>query len=425
MMNNDPNQYNQNNESFAAPEKKEEPAAKKPNVVIANIQLLIVLLFIIGGIFLSTKLHVKEERPRENAPTKPLLVSTSKVTPQTQEVTFNRTGTVEVNGQINIVPQVSGRIVYVNPVFNDGGVFKKGDVLFKIEQADFVNQVNVARAQVEHARTNLSLQEADSNAAIEEWKSLNPNRPAPDLVAREPQLEQARASLTSAKAQLGNAQLDLKRTKVSYEFGGRVISTSIELGQFVQAGQSYGMAYPENALEVSVPVEDRLLKYIDTDKGDEQGNKVSIHADYRGEKIQLEGVIDRIGSTLDTTTRFVDVIIQPNDDQWNILVPGVFVDVELKANAIENVWAMPNGALQGQDQIWIVKGDNTLQSYRPTIITKNDTKTFAIGNGQEARVVLGLLKGASDGMSVNVTETPTKNAEEVMGTAPPESNEGL
>ena len=133
-MNNDPNQYNQNNESFAAPEKKEEPAAKKPNVVIANIQLLIVLLFIIGGIFLSTKLHVKEERPRENAPTKPLLVSTSKVTPQTQEVTFNRTGTVEVNGQINIVPQVSGRIVYVNPSLTMAAFLKKVMCFLKLNK---------------------------------------------------------------------------------------------------------------------------------------------------------------------------------------------------------------------------------------------------------------------------------------------------
>ena len=309
---------------------------------------------------------------------------------------------MDVNGQINIIPQISGRVTKVHPNFNNGGTFNKGDILFQIEQADFINAVNIAKAQVEQARTALTLQQAESNAAIEEWRSLNPNRKAPDLVAKKPQLQQANANLKSAQAQLADAQLGLNRTKFNYNFSGRIIDTSIELGQFLQAGQSYGRAYPLNSLEIKVPVEDKVLKFLDVDANNAQNNKVTIRTKYRGENIVIDGTIDRIGSTLDETTRFVDVIVKPNDNQPNALIPGVFVEVDLIGKAVDNVWVLPNEALQGQSDIWIVNDDNTLRQYTPQIITTGDKTSDAIGNGETVKVVMGLLKGVTDGMSVRV-----------------------
>ncbi|MEM6810845.1 MAG: efflux RND transporter periplasmic adaptor subunit [Pseudomonadota bacterium] len=394
----------------------------------ANIQLIIVLLFIFGGIFLSQTMRTEDTGFASNSKTEDLLVNTTLVLPQKRNVNFSRTGNVGVNGRIDIVSQISGRVVKVHPAFNNGGVFKKGDILFEIEDADYINQVNIAKAQVEEARTSLSVEQAESDAAIAEWKSLNPNRPAPDLVARKPQLDRAKAALNAAKAQLSDARLNLDRTKFQYNFDGRIIDTTIELGQFIQAGQNYGSAYPLGALEISVPVEDRILKFMNISTGENTGSAVKIRTQYRGEEVILDGVIDRIGSTLDSTTRFVDVIVQPVDDQWDILVPGVFVEVDLIGDAIENVWMLPNGAMQGQNKIWIVTKDKTLQEYRPQVITSTDQHTFVIGNGQNARVVIGLLKGVSEGMGVRLSSSEAQNqaeqreAERLLG-KPPQGND--
>ncbi len=373
----------------------------------ANIQLLIVLGFIIAGFVISQNLNVEEQKQKQNIQTKDLLVDTKTITPQTKEINFTRTGNVVVNGQINIVPQVSGRIVNVHPDFNNGGVFKKGDTLFQIERADYINAVNIAKAQVEQARTSLTLQQAESNIALEEWKSLNPNRDAPSLVARKPQMQQAQANLKAAQAQLADAQLALNRTKFSYSFSGRIIDTSIELGQFVQAGQSYGQAYPRDALEITVPVEDRILQYMDI----KDGNKVTINTKYRGKMVNLDGKIDRISSVLDQTTRFIDVIIKPAQENWDILLPGVFTEVTLIGQKTENIWVLPNEALQGTNDIWIVNSDQTLQRFSPEIITTNDTETDAIGNGQTVDVVLGLIKGVDDGTKVRTSSETTNDTQ--------------
>ena len=58
------------------------------------------------------------------------------------------------------------------------------------------------------------------------------------LARREPQLAEAQASLDSAKAQLADAELSLRRTAVVSPFDGRVRSESVDVGQFAGAGQS-------------------------------------------------------------------------------------------------------------------------------------------------------------------------------------------
>ncbi len=380
----------------------------------ANIQLLIVLGFIVAGFIISQNLNVEEEKQKQDIQTKDLLVETKTIIPQTKEINFTRTGNVVVNGQINIVPQVSGRIVNVHPDFNNGGVFEKGDILFQIERADFINAVNIAKAQVEQARTALTLQKAESAIALEEWNSLNPNRDAPSLVVRQPQMQQAQANLKAAQAQLADAQLALNRTKFNYNFSGRIIDTSIELGQFVQAGQSYGQAYPRDALEVVVPVEDRILQYMNI----EDGNKVTINTKYRGKDVNLEGQIDRIGGVLNQTTRFIDVIIKPAQENWDILLPGVFTEVTLIGQQTDNIWVLPNEALQGTKDIWIVNSDQTLKRFSPQIITTSEYETDAIGNGQTVNVVLGLIKGVDEGTKVRTANDESDNRNQMFDPPP-------
>jgi len=370
----------------------------------ANIQLAIVLGLIILGIFVSQLLSGTEDRQIEDKAKKDLLVEVIEIAPQTKNITFTKTGNIEVDGQINIVPQVSGRVVSISDNLNNGGVFDEDEKLFSIEQADFINQINIAKAQVEQARTTVAIQKAETTAAIAEWTSLNPNKPAPDLVARKPQLNQAEAGLLAARAQLEDARLNYNRSKFSYNFSGRIVDTSIELGQFLQVGQSYGTAYPVNALEVTVPITDKLLPYIQ----DSEGSMVKISTDYAGEELKLDGKIVRIGSTLNRSTRFIDVVIQPSEDNWERLIPGVFVDVEFFGKEINNVWEIPTKTIQGQNKIWIVQDDNTLKSMLVDLISTNDDTALTIGNGSTVKIVSGLLKGANDGMKVRIKESNQK-----------------
>src|SRR5690606_3237290 len=110
-----------------------------------------------------------------------------------------------------IVPEVSGRVVFVHAAFFEGGQFAAGEVLFKIDPRDFELEVARREAEVARAQTVLELAEAESSAALGEWKQIHGKRPAPDLVARKPQMAEAAATLKSARAQLEEAKLRLER----------------------------------------------------------------------------------------------------------------------------------------------------------------------------------------------------------------------
>ncbi|MAQ70564.1 MAG: hypothetical protein CL565_00050 [Alphaproteobacteria bacterium] len=374
----------------------------------ANIQLIFVLGFLIVAFILSQTIGTGEREEAQSTKTQPILVRTVDVTPSTQAIRFTRTGETEVNNEIRIVPQVSGRIVNVHPDFDDGGVFEADAELFKIEQDDYINQRDIARAEVERAQTQLALEQAEAQASREEWESLNPSEPIPSLVARAPQLDQAKANLRAARAQLEDAKLGLERTVFSLPYAGRVIETDIDVGQYVQAGQNYGLLYSRDAVQIRVPLEDRLLQYLNEDE-----TNATINTVYRGENVSLNGEIERIGGQLNENTRFVDVIITPTGQNWDKILPNVFAEVELTGQEIDSLWELPNSVMQGAQNVWIVKDDDTLELYSPQILSIGDEYTLAIGSGEKVTLVDGLLKGGGEGMKIRRVEDAENEVVEI------------
>lgn len=123
--------------------------------------------------------------------------------------------------EIDLTAQVSGRITYVNPNFVDGGFFEAGEVLVRLEDADYRLAVTRAEALVAQSRQALVREQAESELAREEWESLGDGE-ASALTLREPQMAEARAQLASAQATLDEARLNLSRTRITAPFEGRV-----------------------------------------------------------------------------------------------------------------------------------------------------------------------------------------------------------
>ncbi len=105
-----------------------------------------------------------------------------------------------------LVAQVSGQIVSVNENVRDGGFFEKGDVLGQIDPRDYEADVRISEATLADARQALAEAEARSNQALEDWERLGNTGDAPDLVLRVPQLEAARARVSSARVFTAESQ---------------------------------------------------------------------------------------------------------------------------------------------------------------------------------------------------------------------------
>lgn len=370
------------------------------------IQLALVIAFVAGSFLASAALETERAIPKESdTADRVLFVETETIEPGPYQISFKTTGLVDARARINVVPQVSGRIVAVNDQFFEGGEFEANEVLFEVEPLDFELELERLQSAVAQARTAYNIAEAETEAATREWKMLNPNKKVPWLVARRPQKDEAWAALKAAKAQLKNAELDLQRTKYSLPHAGRVISSNIEVGQFVTSGQSYGEVFNPDAIEVRSTLEDQQLQWLFAS----QNPAVEIIASQQGLSKSYDGFLKRGISSLDPQTRFAPVSFGVKDEAATLL-PGMFVDVKVQGPQLANITVVPASALQKEGVIWILDENNQLHAIEPDIAYA-DNDTVAVKNlGDTPNIVVSRVSGATDGMKARTVEETESEA---------------
>ena len=373
------------------------------------IQLIVVCIFIGLSVFASFLLQSTQEGPqRTETNARELYVETENISPAPYRISFETTGTVQARAEIGVVPEVPGRVVEVNPNFFEGGTFEAGEVLFKIEPKDFKLEIERLEAAVAQARTAFNIAEAESEASIEEWRSLNGDAKPPRLVAKKPQLDEAWANLKGAKAQLENAKLDLERSTFSLPFAGRVLSASLEEGQYVSAGQEYGRVFDLASLEVRASLEDKQLEWLMSSNNPD----IDITANYLGEQRKYDGVMKRAASALDPQTRFAAVNFGFVDKTPDLL-PGIFATINVTGQPMDNISQIPASALQKEGIVWVVDDNKTLRAVEPDVIFATQDHLAARNFGSNMTVVTSRVAGATEGMSVTLSDDNDMSDEEL------------
>lgn len=341
------------------------------------------------------------ELPRNLASPALLSVTVVELTIGAHPIEIRTTGRVMPRSTVSITPQVSGRIEWINNELYSGGYLLKNQVLFRIEAADYENQLALERAALARARTVLALENAEAEAAIAEWLALNSDEAPPSLVSREPQIAQAEAELAAARARLAQAQLNLSRTEYRLPFDGRVISSSLELGEYVLIGKSYGEIYNQLSLEIVLSLSQRQLAWI------RQPDDVEITIKFAGSSMTapqkaIAGKILRIGAALDDTTRFQEVIVKPIGN--GSLLPGMLTSLVLSGPPVPDIWKLPAAAIQPGGIVWMVDKGSTLRRLTPEIIARQPDGVLVrlATTARHIVVVSTVLSGAIDGSTVVV-----------------------
>ena len=323
-------------------------------------QLLFVVTVVGAAILLSVSLKPETSR---NFPTRspdPTVVSVVDPEPAEYEPWVRLNGVVEARTITDVIPQVGGRVVAVSPEFRPGGSFAKGDVLFRIDASDYELAVERTLAEIEAARSDLALLEAQAAAEKQVWDRQFADRQIPDLVAKVPQIAAAKARIHSGQAARAAAELSLSRTVVRAPFDGRVLDTQLDIGQVVGAGAAVGSIFSDDSLEISVPVSREELALL----GDAIGRRASIVRD--GMTVSaVDAEVVRQAAALDQRTRLGTLFL--STDQADALMLGEFVGVEIRGEAAPRVYRVPAAALTSRDQVWVVE-DGVLRERQVEVV---------------------------------------------------------
>ena len=373
--------------------------------LIGSLQVVLVLLLMAAAIYYS---RAPATPTSAGGMLSPLVVdaaplaSVTVITPiaGVHQVTVTANGSVGVTTYVDLIPQVSGRISQLAPSLAVGGRFRAGETLAVVEQDEFLLKLRQAAADVEVQRANLQLQQAKSDAAVQNYALINPNRNVPALVALGPQIAQAQAQLQAAKSREDIAKLELQRTRFTLPFDGMITRSSAQLGQLVSNGKAFGQAYATDSVELVAPIAQSDLAQL------APVENLRVQVFIAGN--QFEASIDRVGAELDPRSRFAKVYIplsqtmlKNTDGADDLLKPGMFADLVIEGPAHANSLLLPEAALQGSGAIWVVRGGR-LQDVQPTLLGRNADGIVVAGFDIGEGIVIGSIAGAQAGTPVSI-----------------------
>ena len=301
--------------SFAAIENNQtDTGITLRKVLVVLIPIFVLLVFIIVTTVI-VKLNTKPKERRRSVNTLAVLADYARI--DDVNLTVRTQGEARPQIEIDFVPQVGGKIVYVSPNFVEGGIFKKGEVLLRLEDADFQVAVTRAQANVAQAQQVLTREIAEGAIAQQDYAELGAGN-ASALALREPQRKQAEAALQAAQAELDGAELQLTRTIVKAPFAGRVRTKNSDLGQFVSPGFALGRIFSTDIIEVRLPLIDADLTKIDlpiafSATSRDTAPKVTLSAIVAGQKQIWQGHIMRTSAAYDRQTRALFAVAEVVD----------------------------------------------------------------------------------------------------------------
>lgn len=372
--------------------------------------LLLAAGILVAVILIATGPEVQKEEPER----KPPIVETVVVDRQDVTLKVRSQGTVEPRTSTVLAAEVGGRITEVSPSFQEGGFFEKGEVLLRIDPRDYEAAVARARSELAQARVALRKEEAQAELAREEYEDIGAGDPSP-LALRLPQLEEARAAVSSARGTLTKARADLSRTVVEAPYAGRVVEKRAELGQYVGSGTALAEVYSTDVAEIRLPVERRALSKLPIDlpvrPGQALNIPVQLEADLGNGTRIVPATIVRAGPRIDPASRMLDLFAQvpdpferEGDHDRPPLVMGLYVEASIQGRQVEDAFVIPADALRDVDQVYVVR-DGRLAFVTVEVLERTTERAVVRNLEDGARVVVSMVTAPVEGMAVRTEAT--------------------
>lgn len=316
----------------------------------------------------------------------------------TQDVQVEKTFTAQTEGsrEVEIRPRISG--ILLKRAFKEGGRVKQGDLLYRIDPAEYVAKVNQAEAQLAQQKTAL-------NKAQRDYARLKPLLAENAVSQRDfddaqSALENANAGLQAMTAQLETAKLNLSYTRITAPVSGIASISSQPEGALMQGPQTLLTKIVQTNpmyVKFSLSEQEKLdfERWIQSGKLDASRTKLSLKlAD--GSVYPLNGKLNFTAPQFSTSTGTMQVRAEfPNPS--NKLVSGQFGTITIQGMAMRNAILLPQKAVTTTSAgkvVMVVDAENKAQPRQVETGETRGSDVFILKGLQagDRVVVLGLPK---------------------------------
>ena len=257
------------------------------------------------------------------------------------------TGTVRALGQVAIYPEASGPIVEV--LARNGDVVKAGDPLVRIRAEGTRSRLGQSEASLESARAQRQRAQANLDDLERRFERSAPL--AEENYISQEELESLRTALATARAEVAQADAQVRaaeaavdgslesvrQTIVRAPIDGTLGRRDAEVGQYVTASTPLFTIGRLDRVEVDVPITQELLGRI----------RVGQTAEIRSESFPdtvIVAEVSRVSPFIEPGSFSAEVQIDV-DNPGELLMPGMFVTVDVLYGESEQATLLPKSAL--------------------------------------------------------------------------------
>ena len=314
-----------------------------------------------------------------------------------------------LDGYVNaaIQPRVSGYVIKQN--YREGALVRKGEVLFEIDPRPFRAALDQAKAQLAQAEAELGKASLDveRDTPLAEARAIARSQLDTEIQAK----LGAHASVLAAKANVEQAELNLEFTRVTSLVNGIAGIARVQIGNLVGPSSILTSVSQVDPIKVYFTVSEQVFidfhRRFPTERSvEEQRRRIPLQLTLSdGNVYEHTGEIsfaDREVNAATGTIRIVSVFPNPN----NLLRPGEYGRVRLSARTVPGAKLIPQRAvteLQGSYQVAVVDSDNQV-SIRPVSVGDRVGNLWIVTDGLKAgeRVIVEGLMKVRQGAVVNV-----------------------
>lgn len=357
------------------------------------------LLIIVGAVMLSSFFARQKKDPEIKKPfISKKKVSTRKVAYESIDTDVVAFGRVETSQSLDLLSEVSGRMYGGKVRLKAGQRFRKGDLLFYIDDKEASLDLKAQKSNfLRDLAAILPDLKIDFNPNYSNWnkyfKELDIDAQFPELPVVNNDKEKtflATKGIYSSYYSIKSAEARLAKHRYFAPFDGSITQVTFQSGSFVNPGVSIGKIIRTGFHELKVSIETKDIQWI------ARGSEVEIYSSEMG--VSWLGEVSRIGDFVNQNTQSVDVFVTifPNGQK---IYDGQFFQATIPARTVKNGMIMPRNAIYNGNEVFVVN-DTLLKMVKVNLLRLSDEEAIFNGLQEGTDLVIEPLIGAYNNMIV-------------------------
>jgi membrane fusion protein, multidrug efflux system len=346
------------------------------------------------------------EKPAAKAPLAPKNVLVTQVKTMDVPVQIHEFGRTSSPEDVNVRPQVSGRIMEGH--FVEGQEVKKGDLLFVIDPRPFQASLEQSQGQLKSDQAQLELNRKN----LQRDEQTGPGRfiSAQQMDADRAQVQIYEGAIIRDQAAIDQAKLNLEYCYVRSPLDGRTGRRLVDPGNYVGTGGSALVNIQrQDPVYVDFTISENDLARLRQDMEQGDALRVDVVTPSRPD-VARAGTLSFLDNSVSTQsgTAMLRATI-PNPDRY--LWPGQYVNVTLTLQTLKDAPVVPSQTVQMGGKgtyLFAVTADNTAEQRQVTQgVRYQDLVVVSQGVKPGETVVVEGQLALGNGMKVNPEEYPS------------------